>query len=151
MNGQDECRAFVLHLLDDHRRLEGKMLRIKHAIDESGDEVTADTKESICHELVSLRKEMAHHFHQEESGGCIEEAVCRCPTLAAEATELEHEHESLLELLGKSIVLAEGEHDWRKFRATFADLTQQVLEHENKENDLIQRGFNTSFDLREQC
>src|SRR5687767_7965906 len=95
----DDCQPFVQHLLAEHRRLH-TMLRlarnaIRHSAGPDRDATTAD----IIRILRQVRDELSHHFADEEAGGCIEEAVSRCPRISAQASRVQAEHPDLLRQL----------------------------------------------------
>ncbi len=94
-----------------------------------------------------MRNELDRHFNEEEQGGCIEEAVCRCPSLSQDATRVEQQHPGLLEQLDNIIsrtrtvpcVIADIEHD-------VADFASQLMAHEAAESRILQRAFGSNSD-----
>src|SRR6476620_10387949 len=97
MRDYNECQCYVEHLIAEHRRLH-RMLRLAQAaIVASGCPDRDATCTDIVRVLRQVREELQHHFAQEESGGCLDEAVSRCPGLSAEVKRIELEHPQLLE------------------------------------------------------
>jgi hypothetical protein len=141
----DECEAYVQHLLAEHRRLH-TMLRlaraaIRHSAGPDRDVTTSD----IVRVLRQVREELAHHFADEEAGGCIEEAVSRCPQISHQADRVQGEHP---ELLGKLDALIAEVLDSRHTVAEritvqreFDELCKLLHAHEAAENDLLRHGF----------
>jgi hypothetical protein len=99
--------------------------------------------------LVELRSELAHHFAEEESGGCLEEAVSRCPSLSPNAKEVETQHPGLLANLDHIIrqasptsqpsTIASLHRDFEKFAET-------LRQHEDAENRILHLGFGIGSD-----
>ena len=141
MNGADDCRAYVEHLQHEHGHINQLLLEIGH-------EVTAlvkanDRPAAINHlakRLSDLRQQLQQHFAEEETGGCMEEAVARCPTLTESSNGILAEHpqlDQLLEKLVEQIRTASPANVQRDFQA-FAN---QLREHEQAENRLLQMAF----------
>lgn len=109
----------------------------------------------IIDQLAALWDELSRHFAEEEDGGCIEEAVCRCPSMSREAQRLELQHETLLDQLEQLIVrcclttttgeCADG------VKQEFEEFSQQLHMHEDVENRILQHAFGGSFGIDEPC
>ena len=141
----DECEPYVQHLLAEHRRLH-TMLRlaraaIRHSSGPDRDATTAD----IVRILRQVREEIAHHFADEEAGGCIEEAVSRCPRISSQANRVQAEHPELLCKLDALLaeVLDSGHTVANRIAVEreFDELCQLLHAHEAAENDLLRQGF----------
>ena len=110
-NDVEEFRAYVLHMLSEHRRLNAAVRTIERRW-RVVDEGSKDTVSDLISGLEQLHRDLHHHFTDEENGGCIEEAVARCPSLSQAATKLEHEHTFLLShLRGVIDQLEQGDID----------------------------------------
>jgi hypothetical protein len=98
---------------------------------------------------LALRDELAQHFAEEEAGGCIEEAVCRCPRLASEARHVERQHPVLLDELDGVIALARVLQPGRVGRQTllneFDEFAANLKKHESAEDHILQVGFGTGI------
>jgi hypothetical protein len=92
-----------------------------------------------------LRAELAHHFAEEECGGCLEEAVSRCPSLGPEAARLEGEHADLLRQLDHLLLqlrrLQPTEQPTGQMEGEFRRFAKQLEAHESAENRILQEGF----------
>jgi len=106
-----------------------------------GDTTCAD----IVRVLRQVREELAHHFAEEEAGGCLDEAVSRCSSLSAEARRIEAEHPQVLEDLDRLIAQAldcdKSVEKQIALKRGFDELCQQLVAHEAAENVLLRKGF----------
>ena len=66
---------------------------------------------AIIDGLEAIRQEAAHHFREEEMGGCLEEAVAHCPSLSGELTRAEREQQELLADLDELLDRARQLHE----------------------------------------
>lgn len=99
MNGYDwdRCQGYMRHMDEQHKRLNQELRRLH-------DEVQGGApRAAILSDLEALRRDLAAHFREEEEGGCLEEAVSRCPSLAHEVRMIEAEHRELLAQLDAMI------------------------------------------------
>jgi hypothetical protein len=93
MNGAEDCRAYVEHLYHEHHQLDQLVLEIGHEVAELGHAIrTADARAHLAQRLGDLHKQLRTHFAEEEAGGCLEEAVTRCPSLCDECHAILAEH-----------------------------------------------------------
>jgi hypothetical protein len=95
---------------------------------------------------VAIQTELAHHFRDEEQGGCLEEAVARCPPLSADVQKIEAQHDDLLARLSELIDRCQccGLPTPQQARCLEQELRQIVRElriHEALENKIMQQGF----------
>ncbi len=153
MRDVDECRPYVLHMRAEHKHLNEALRRIQRMIDGADDTSHAERTGRVIEGLDGLREELARHFAGEESGGCLEEAVCRCPSLSPEATRLEAEHPALLSTLEQIIQRArETAPSGRlavELAAQFGDFAGRLRAHEASENRVLRQAFGTSFGFDE--
>lgn len=109
----------------------------------------------IIDQLSALRDELSRHFAEEEDGGCIEEAVCRCPSMSREAQQLELQHETLLDQLEQLIVrhrlTTMNVECIDSVKQEFEEFSQQLHAHEAAENSILQHAFGGSFGIDEPC
>ena len=145
MYAQNGCRIYVEDLLAEHRRLH-KMLRLaRAAILQSGGPDRDATAADIVRVLRRIQAELVRHFAEEEGGGCLEEAVSRCPRLSTQARRIEAEHPDLLRGIDDLISqLSGGElnpQDRMAMERAFLDLCDRLHTHEAAENDLLRQGF----------
>jgi hypothetical protein len=145
MSNSDERFAYVDHMLAEHRRVE-RLVRRTLAVIPAWEE--ADQPQWLplmVQGLTSIRVELAHHFQSEEQGGCLEEAVARCPPLATDVQCVQRQHNELLEHLDELIARCQTTAaSAAKARAVDQELRHVVRElrlHEAHENRIMQRGF----------
>jgi len=143
--------VFVEHLLAEHRRLDHLISQTMAALP-GWDEIDAwQWLPRLVEGLNAIRHELAQHFHEEEDGGCLEEAVSRCPGLSSEVARVESEHAKLLadldELIRRAQPLSGSKPD--EARVLGQKLRAIVLElhaHEALENQIMARGFGRSLE-----
>jgi hypothetical protein len=140
-----ESRSYVNHLLSEHRRLHGLLREARRAIVGNGVRKSAAECTAVLREV---RDELQRHFAEEEGGGCLAEAVSRCPALSAEARAIEAQHPGLLlrlETLLNQVATAEPTAGCRvETLREFDDLLRELHAHEAAENNLLRRGFGTN-------
>jgi hypothetical protein len=127
----------------EHRRLNQQMesLTLLFAQLESTPTVRAE----LLTKLQQFAQEIATHFTEEEEGGCVEEAVCRCPSLSHEASVIERQHRELraqLATIQQAVDTAPSQA-----KTLFADFCGLIEEHEALETRVLQRGFNTADEV----
>jgi len=85
------------------------------------------------------------HFHHEEDGGYFSAALKKSPRLTDQANILLEQHTALAEQIQKLRMLArsgvETDGWWKLLEEQFADFKARLLEHERKENELLQDAF----------
>lgn len=145
MRAYEECRCYVDHLIAEHRRLHRMLRAARNAIvpptADAGNVPGAD----IVKVLGEVREELEHHFAQEEGGGCLEEAVSRCPSLSNAVRRIEAEHPLLLESIDRLIAQAQDADQSVQGRIAvaceFDELCAQLNAHEGAENALLSKAF----------
>jgi hypothetical protein len=154
MRQLDDNFIYVEHVLAEHQRLD-QLIRRTLATCPNREE--PDLNEWISRTTTSLkliRRELAHHFREEEQGGCLEEAVARCPALSADAQALEGEHAQLLSELDWLICRCElgmnaTANEVRDIQGAVEALVHKLRAHEARENRVMQRGFGVCLEDRE--
>ena len=145
----DECKPYVEHLLAEHRRLHTMLRLARAAIRQSSGPDRDATTGDIVRILRQVQQEIAHHFVEEEAGGCIEEAVSRCPHISQQANRVQAEHPELLRKLDALIAdVLDSKHtvaDRIAVQREFDELCQLLHAHEAAENDLLRQGFGVSM------
>jgi iron-sulfur cluster repair protein YtfE (RIC family) len=147
MNSTSHYQSLVMDIAHEHRELQQRLKELRHLAERT---VSADNLPSALSEIVeallSLRLQMEQHFRKEEAGGVMEEAVARLPRLADQAAHIQEEHPRLLQLLDKTVQLAEVAGpklaDWEQVRPAVTEFTTAMLTHEAAENRVLQQGFN---------
>jgi hypothetical protein len=145
MSYYEEHNPYVEHLIAEHRRLHTMLRLARSAILQCGGPDRDATPEDILRVLTQIRSELAHHFAEEEAGGCFEEAVSRCPGLSAQADRLQVEHPELLRqidaLIAQTLDSRKSFESWLAFERQFDKLCEVLHAHEAAENDLLRRAF----------
>lgn len=145
MRDDQDCRCYVDHVLAEHRRLHALLRQMRAAIASSVGPDEPPTFAGVLAVLTRLREELEQHFAQEDGGGCLEEAVSRCPRLAAEAQRIESEHPQILAELDRLIEgaksLAPTHPNQLATQRSFDQFCQHVRSHEKAENALLAEGF----------
>src|SRR5688500_4735137 len=103
MRDYEECRPYINHLLAEHRRLHGMIGKARAAIRQMNGPDHDATLQHLAQTLEQVRSELRQHFIEEEQGGCMEEAVSRCPRLADDAKRIRVEHPQILGELNRLI------------------------------------------------
>ena len=99
--------------------------------------------------LESLCSELTHHFDEEESGGCLEEAVSLSPSLAREAARLERQHAELLEAVARLIGrlrTPEANDSIERVEADFYRFVEDLQDHEAAEDRILAVGLGVHLD-----
>lgn len=132
-----ESQTFVAHLKSEHRNLQRAILEAVHG----SHGLAADLLEN----LRQLRHQMAQHFQDEDEGGCLEEAVARCPAVADQAMWVTWEHPLLLDELDALIQqLASRNLVTDAWREDFLRFTKKLSAHEEAEDRIVTRALGVS-------
>jgi hypothetical protein len=149
MRDFNECRPYIEHLISEHRRLHRLLRQARVSIVQSGGPDGDVSFADVARVLQNLRGELEHHFAEEEAGGCLDEAVSRCPNLSAELRRIETEHPKLLAAVDRLIAQARrcdcNAHDRIALNLAFECLCRQLAEHEVAENKVLKQGFGTNL------
>ncbi len=98
-----------------------------------------------------LYERIPSHFHYEEAGGYLSEALDQAPRLTNQAGRLYEQHETLSELLGelcnhvqRTVPTDAPGADvwWKELVDQFHVFSNQLLLHESEEDKLVQEAFN---------
>lgn len=150
---ENECgdRIYVDHLLAEHRRLDHLIRSTLATLPAWDDAESSSWLPAMLAGLTAIRDELAHHFREEEAGGCLEEAVARHPVLSSEVAQTQSEHLRLLldldELIARSQrlrtpTIREAHVLDQELRA----IVQALHAHEARENHVMERGFSLSLE-----
>jgi iron-sulfur cluster repair protein YtfE (RIC family) len=145
MYANEGCPIYVEHVLAEHRRLHNMLRLARAAIVQSGGPDRDATTADLVRVFQQVRSELAHHFAEEEGGGCLEEAVSRCPRLSGQARRIEAEHPALLRDLDALIVGAQASEKSvearQRMEQAFKALCERLHAHEAAENNLLRQAF----------
>ena len=151
MSDEEGCRAYVQHIRSEHQSLERRLANVDAAFQACDvDLVTA---------MENLKAALVHHFAEEDAGGCVEEAVARCPSLGSQADALEAEHSGRLTDLEAQIEtvrkLKQNARSSESLRRAWQLFHARLRKHEEAEDKLLAASFGceeselASFNLRE--
>jgi iron-sulfur cluster repair protein YtfE (RIC family) len=144
MNGYQsiDCESYIKRIDSEHAAVRHSLINLHKMLATCHE--APDKCPCVPHaELVRLREELARHFLEEEAGGCLEEAACRCPSLSHEVSLLEAQHRELLQLLD-GLVAATASQTSEVPLEKFREFEALLLEHEKKEDQVIRHGFNVA-------
>jgi hypothetical protein len=149
MRDDQECRPYIDHLVSEHRRLSGMIRRVRSSIVSSVEPDSDPSLARVASALETLRGELKHHFAQEEQGGCLEEAVSRCPKLALDAKRIESEHPQLLIdldwLIAQAASLRPSPENQFWLQHECERLFRRLRMHEIAETGILRQAFATNF------
>ncbi len=143
MRNIDDCRPYVEHLQEEHRRLDRVVREVQATLAESIPSQRGT--QEIVQRLSSLRDELDRHYTEEEQGGCLEEAECRCPSVAPEVQRVEGEHDALRQEMDRLVTMARTLQglapDLVELAQQFDLFAARLKKHEAAENRIIVYGF----------
>lgn len=124
----------------EHDELRSLLGRVTRCISEQG-----DPEIGIRELLAELTGHVQQHFVDEETDGLFERIVSQAPWLAERADDLRTEHRQLLTVLTEvndslDLELPDDER-WSRLDSQFHRFSQQLMQHESKENDLLLEAY----------
>lgn len=143
MNDSEECFAYAEHLYHEHGRLNRLLLEIGNEIAHlNGPDADRERLQRLETRITDLCNQLKVHFAEEEDGGCLEEAVTRCPSLAAEVRTILEEHHVLVRLLcGLLAQVNDPAATPGDIRASWQTFHAKIQSHEVAETRLLQMAF----------
>ncbi len=144
--------AILGHLLAEHRELFQQLSNLRAAL-ATESPPGCDRVREVVSAIGGLRSHLADHFHQEETGGFLEESVARMPRLGAAATEVLGQHPQLLADLDALVArfgdarTAPCAEEWRGVRGAFEAFMARMQAHERAENAVVQQGYNEDLGI----
>jgi hypothetical protein len=90
MFDHDDCRTYVDHVRILFRHLLQMVDQLKFKANEATGSVTAC--EDARHLIADIADKFSAYVAEEKGGGCIDEAVCRCPRLAPHEREINQQY-----------------------------------------------------------
>lgn len=148
MKDHAEWISYVNHLRMEHEHLQRSVQAVDAELRQ--EEVVA---EKLVPPLEALAGELSHHFAEEETGGCLDEAVSVCPSLSPQAERLKAEHAELREAAecmvqkGRASVSERAQNGTApdgtifQLREMFADFARRLLTHEHTESEIMRQAF----------
>ena len=145
MNVNDDCRTYAEHLRIEHSHIDRSLEELQHLIANTAQWSKENPAPALLAGLVQLREQLAHHFREEEEGGCLEEAQSRSPSLLEDVRTLQAEHAGFLKtldgLIAEAKLLAKQPADLQPLQTTFSGFLRQLHAHEAEENRILLFGF----------
>jgi iron-sulfur cluster repair protein YtfE (RIC family) len=150
MPDHDEKFVYVEHMIAQHRRLD-QLLRRAVSLALPFDAKTEEWLPRLTAGLAAIRCELAQHFGEEDGGGCLEEAMARCPAIAPEVRRLVGEHEELLERLDDLVARCQTascptECQVQAIEQELRLVVGELRRHEALECRVVERGFAVSLE-----
>jgi len=99
MYDQDTIYPILNHWKAEHRRLNDRISQLATMLSHWKQRKEADALDQVRTELNAIDDELTRHFEVEDLGGCLDDAVFRCPRLGAEAGRLKSEQTLILHSL----------------------------------------------------
>ena len=135
MHGNPEEADRSLVVGEEHHALRARMEQLVQAIGRPDDGARWHGM------LDAFRSELEQHFWHEEQGGYFRDLVHAAPWLGAKVDQLEREHRDMLAAVD-ALRTVDLNHATRADVARrFDDLRKFVLDHETRENRLVQDGL----------
>jgi iron-sulfur cluster repair protein YtfE (RIC family) len=151
MRDLSDCLPYVRHMRMAHRRQNEALRAINGLLTELELPESAKAAARLVESLQALRADLAFHFAEEESGGCVEEAVIRCPGLSPDARRAGAQHRLLLNhlngVLQRMQELSPQSGCVAPIREVFQQFAVALKEHENAEERILQAGFGVGTDV----
>jgi septal ring factor EnvC (AmiA/AmiB activator) len=136
-----ECQSVAQHLRAQHNRIRRAVSAIEHAF-----QPAAGDDAAITGNLAVLYDELSQQLAAEDDGGGLEEAVCRCPRLAEQATRLSRQHRQLLARLQRIIDgRRELPPDTGITRERFRRFSATLARHQAAESRILATAFGGNF------
>jgi hypothetical protein len=82
----EDCRTYIDHVRLLFRHIDQMVQRLKEKVNDATGSVAAC--EDARHLIADIADKFGAYVAEERGGGCIDEAVCRCPRLAPQEREI---------------------------------------------------------------
>jgi hemerythrin-like domain-containing protein len=140
MNGECGCSGYLKHLQVEHRQLNHLLGTLEQQL--TGWREPTVVPPGFADHLQDLQRMLVAHFVEEEEGGCLEEAVVRCPQLGPQRTALEAEHGQLKQQLENLVEHVRHPHVGAPHvRTAYRAFADQLRAHEAGESEVLERAF----------
>ena len=130
----------IEHIADEHVNLRALLEEIRETL--SRQEATCA---AVAARLAELSEDLFSHFAHEEEGGYFSEVISVAPRLKDEVDSLLEQHPRLRQHLEQMLRHTEGgtpsKQWWDEAQAQFEEFTARLVEHEKRENALLQEAF----------
>jgi iron-sulfur cluster repair protein YtfE (RIC family) len=145
-----DCHSIVAYVRADHARIRKSLQTVVRTFRETDPHAPRREIALVMIELLtSLLAQLRRHFAEEQEGGSLEEAVCRCPSLSPEVRQLDEAHPELLTRLETLIARLRDPQPSRGITSEdhrlLDEFAQQLQRHEAAENNILSRAFGGQF------
>jgi iron-sulfur cluster repair protein YtfE (RIC family) len=107
-----------------------------------------ETVVNVSEQLASLNEHIETHFNEEEVGGFFDQVLGKT-SQSQRVALLRDEHERLLQAvrqINEHAKSGNGSDDWwRRLESEFREFSKDFMEHEHKENQLLQDAYEQDF------
>ncbi|QDU26215.1 hypothetical protein ETAA8_12900 [Anatilimnocola aggregata] len=143
MSDHEECRTYLNHVQLQHQHMQQLLERLRSlVVGAKGCSFAFDDAKLL---LSDLGDHLARHIAEEEGGGCIDEAVCRCPRLSLQARDLKAQQPRLVAAIERIVAKFEG----RNRLGTCSFMVEQEIQqlasdlrlYEESERELLAEAF----------
>lgn len=148
----DDCRTYIDHVRLLFRHLNQMVEQLKAKVNEATDSVAAC--EDARHLVADIADKFAAYVAEERGGGCIDEAVCRCPRLAPQEHEINAQYpqvQGIIERLGETLAGRDVvDTNWPAVQESVAQIGEALRKLESDERYLLREAFGSdeSFSSR---
>jgi hemerythrin len=142
MSDLSYSRTFLRHVDAAHRRLDRLITEVEESLRSWS---RGAGGEGVAMQFETLRRELAEHFSEEEQGGSLEEAACRCPSLGPWQANLQRQHAALLAQVDQVVDAVGKGVDRERIASLFAECAGALRAHESEENQLLAQAFGTNW------
>ena len=132
-------------ILQEHRQLMQQINGLRQFWSEVNELGQGPKFEEMGSRIKELRDSLTAHFEDEECDGYLAVALDVAPRFTQQASELQRQHQQFLEVLDRFIERLQtcdpSIHCWQDARQEFEDFLDQLREHEQAENTIVQSAF----------
>lgn len=150
MFDHDDCRAYIDHVRLQFRHLHQMVDQLKVQLVEAYRLPVA--REDARHLIADIADKFGAYVAEERGGGCLDEAVCRCPRLAPQEQEISLQYPRIQETIDTlRDLLADDTLDLRPGAGEAVEsLAAALLKLETAERYLLREAFGSdeSFSAR---
>ena len=142
MNTKDHRDSVFQDINGEHAEMRTLLGRVHRVLSDRSNSVA-----EVVQMLGSLLDFLKLHFeHEDQGGGFFDQITEQTPRLSERADEVRQEHAGLLqEFQSLQDLAAQGTANdawWDQLNSGFQRLSKHLMQHEHREEDLLQESFN---------
>jgi hypothetical protein len=139
MDNLNHCGALFEHLQSVHHKLNCELVEVRRQFETlPANQTSGPAVDALLARLEQLHRDLVAHYREEETGGCLEEAIARCPSLSPQSKALMAEHPLLAQALESLIEQIRKRHGSpQSWQQGYDEFVQQVRTHEAEENRVM--------------